>query len=89
MIQEELVCARDHLQGIQITEDLHQVIQTTVDHHQVRVVCHQVEDHHQVILRIEVQVVNQASQAHNVRVVHQDSQLEIFLVINEPDIDDI
>lgn len=88
MIQEELVCARDHLQGIQITEDLHQVIRTTVDHHQVRVVCPQVEDHHQVILKIEVHPVNQASQAHNVA-VHQASQLEISLEINEPDTDDI
>jgi hypothetical protein len=82
--REELACAKDHHLVIQITVDHHQATQTTVDHHQV--ICHQAtEDLLQAILKIEVQVANQANLAHNVREVllKELQALATYSVINE------
>lgn len=82
MIQEELPCARDHLQATLTTVDLHQVTLTIAVLH--REACLQAkEDHHPVTLKIEAQVVHRVNQALRAKEAANLAALATCLVINE------
>ena len=83
MIQEELPCARDHLQATLTTVDLHQATLTIAVLHQEACLQAKEEDHHPVTLKIEVQVVHRVNQALRAKEAANLVALATCLVINE------